>query len=187
MTEAAKPASPTQQITGAWVLCGSAKFEKAYHDWARWLAFAGNPAFSLACFPSQMEGKNWYTDAQKAMLDHVHLRKIDMAQVVLVLNVGGYVGASTIQEILYAITKGKPVFSIEPFKSKALKPADRVVEFTSYMDDAPTEIYHVVGLDLERLITKTSVPKAEPEVARDKEPTERTVPPTPDSKVGNDE
>lgn len=164
MTEAPKP-SPAQNVVGAWVLCGSAKFEKAYHDWSRWLAFAGHPCFSLACFPSQMEGKNWYTDAQKAMLDHVHIRKIDMAQVVLVLNVGGYVGASTIQGILYAITKGKPVFSIEPFKSKALKPPDRVVEFTSYMEDAPTEIYHVVGLDLERLITKAAVPKAEPEVA----------------------
>lgn len=165
MTEEVKRTpAPAPTITGPWVLCGSAKFEKAYHDWSRWLAFAGHPCFTLACFPSQMGEKGWYTEAQKAMLDHVHFRKIDMAQVVLILNVGGYVGASTIQEILYAITKGKAIFSIEPFKSKALKPADRVVEFTSYMEDAPTEIYHVVGLDLERLIVRPAVGKAEPEV-----------------------
>lgn len=176
MTEEKKPA-PAPTITGPWVLCGSAKFEKAYHDWSRWLTFAGHPCFSLACFPSQMgANKNWYTDAQKAMLDHVHIRKIDLAQVVLVLNVGGYIGGSTIQEILYAITKGKPIFSIEPFKGTALKLSERAVEFTSYMEDAPSEIYHVVGLDLARFIVRPPVPKDEPEVPN-KEPAERSLPP----------
>jgi len=172
----------TDVISGPWTLIGSARFEKAYHDWSRWLAFAGHPCFSLACFPSQMEemgGKDWYTPAQKAMLDHVHLRKIDMSQVVLVLNVGGYIGGSTIQEMLYAITKGKAVFSIEPFKNKAVKLSDRAIEFSSYMEDSPTELYRVVGADLEKYIVKASTPKAEPEVAaKSQEPAERTAKPS---------
>lgn len=156
---------PTEAIVGPWTLIGSGKFEYAYHDWSRWLAFGGHPCFSLACFPSQMNGKDWYTDAQKAMLDHVHLRKIDMSQCVLVLNVGGYVGGSTMLELLYAISKGKAVFSIEPFKNKDVKLSERAIEFGSYMDDAPTEIYRVYGKDLEKYIVVPTVPAKEPEVA----------------------
>lgn len=177
-----KPTKQPEAIVGPWTLIGSGKFEQAYHDWSRWLAFAGHPCFSLACFPSQMKGKDWYTDAQKAMLDHIHLRKIDMSQCVLVLNVGGYIGSSTVMEMLYSLQRSKAVFSIEPFKNKAIKPSDRSVEFTSYMEDAPQEVYRVFGSDLEKFITKPSVPKAEPEVAA-----AAKTPPVPDDKVGNHE
>ena len=40
-----------------------------------------------------------YTDGKKAMLDELHKRKIDLADRVLVLNVGGYIGDSTRSEI----------------------------------------------------------------------------------------
>jgi hypothetical protein len=43
----------------------------------------------------------------KAMLDNLHLRKIDLADEVLVLNVGGYVGQSTAREVAYAIAQQK--------------------------------------------------------------------------------
>lgn len=49
------------------------------------------------------------TDDQKAALDELHLRKIDLADRVLVVNPGGYVGESTRREIAYARAAGKPV------------------------------------------------------------------------------
>jgi hypothetical protein len=50
----------------------------------------------------------------KAMLDQLHLRKIDLADEVLVLNVGGYVGESTRREIEYARKRGKVLRYLEP-------------------------------------------------------------------------
>jgi hypothetical protein len=45
----------------------------------------------------------------KEMLDDMHLRKIDMADEVMVINPGGYIGQSTRREIEYAKSVGKPV------------------------------------------------------------------------------
>ena len=50
----------------------------------------------------------------KQQLDELHLRKIDLADEVLVLNVGGYVGSSTKREIAYAEANGKTVRWWEP-------------------------------------------------------------------------
>jgi hypothetical protein len=43
------------------------------------------------------------------MLDDMHKRKIDMADEIFVINVGGYIGQSTRSEIAYAESKGIPV------------------------------------------------------------------------------
>lgn len=45
----------------------------------------------------------------KEALDQLHLRKIDLADEVLILNVGGYIGDSTRRELEYAITNGKKI------------------------------------------------------------------------------
>jgi nucleoside 2-deoxyribosyltransferase len=52
-------------------------------------------------------------DRIKEMLDQLHLRKIDLANEVLVLNVGGYIGDSTAREAGYAYHLGKPVRWLE--------------------------------------------------------------------------
>jgi PAS domain-containing protein len=49
----------------------------------------------------------------KEMLDDMHKRKIDMADEILVINVGGYIGSSTKSEIEYAKKTGKPVNYLE--------------------------------------------------------------------------
>ena len=54
------------------------------------------------------------TDEQKIALDALHLRKIDLADRVLVVNPGGYVGESTSREIAYARAAGKPVSFTDP-------------------------------------------------------------------------
>ena len=50
----------------------------------------------------------------KEMLDDMHLRKIDLADEIFVINVGGYIGESSRREIGYAEKKGKKVNYLEP-------------------------------------------------------------------------
>jgi hypothetical protein len=50
----------------------------------------------------------------KEMLDDMHKRKIDMADGIYVINVGGYIGSSTRGEIEYAKATGKTVEYLEP-------------------------------------------------------------------------
>jgi hypothetical protein len=52
-------------------------------------------------------------DRVKTMLDELHLRKIDLADEVLILNVDGYIGQSTRNELDYALVHGKPVRFLE--------------------------------------------------------------------------
>ena len=49
----------------------------------------------------------------KEMLDDMYKRKIDMADEIFVINVGGYIGESTKSEIKYAIANNKKVNYLE--------------------------------------------------------------------------
>lgn len=57
----------------------------------------------------------------KSALDQLHLRKIDLADEVFVLNVGGYIGDSTRAEIDYAVKIGKPVRYLEDINPAAIE------------------------------------------------------------------
>ena len=50
-------------------------------------------------------------------LDELHLQKIDIADHLHVMNIGGYIGESTRREIHYAKATGKPIIYEEPVKS----------------------------------------------------------------------
>lgn len=52
-------------------------------------------------------------EGRKEHFDELHKRKIDLADEVLVVNIGGYIGESTRSEINYAITHNKPVKYLE--------------------------------------------------------------------------
>jgi len=67
------------------------------------LTFAG----LIVLAPS--EGGDLITDEQKTALDALHQRKIDPADRLLVVNPGGYIGASTSREIAHARATGKPI------------------------------------------------------------------------------
>lgn len=54
------------------------------------------------------------------MLDELHKRKIDLADEVLILNVGGYIGKSTKSELDYAIEHGKTIRFLQPEKAPQL-------------------------------------------------------------------
>ena len=49
----------------------------------------------------------------KETVDEVHKRKIDIADELFILNVGGYIGESTANEIAYANRLGKPIKYLE--------------------------------------------------------------------------
>ena len=49
------------------------------------------------------------SDAQKALLDSLHLDKIRLADEILVIDPDGYIGESTANEIAFAISIDKPV------------------------------------------------------------------------------
>lgn len=88
-------------------LCGSSRF-RAEHDAAnRDLTMAGHIVLGLGTF-SHSDG-TVLSDAEKAALDKLHLAKIDLADEVVVVSPGGYIGASTAGEIAYAEKIGKAV------------------------------------------------------------------------------
>ena len=93
-------------------LCGSTKFKGAFEDAARREGLAGRIVLTVPCFghmgdlpPEACQGGH----PTKKMLDHLHFRKIDLADEILVLNVDGYIGHSTRREIVYAMGSGKRV------------------------------------------------------------------------------
>ena len=89
-------------------ICGSTRFVEQMRAANRDLTFAG----VIVVAPG--EADEVVTDDQKTALDALHLRKIDLADRVLVVNPGGYVGESTRREIAYARATGKPVSFTDP-------------------------------------------------------------------------
>jgi hypothetical protein len=92
-------------------LCGSTRFVEEFNRHRKELTEHGQIVLSIEVVTSQArEHDPQHADpALKARLDELHKRKIDLADYVLVLNVGGYIGESTRSEISYASTLGKPV------------------------------------------------------------------------------
>jgi hypothetical protein len=99
-------------------LCGSTRFVDAFRGANLRETLAGNIVLSIGCnmktddeifghLPADKLG------AIKARLDNLHLHKIDLADEVLILNVGGYIGESTQRELEYARAHGKGIRFLE--------------------------------------------------------------------------
>lgn len=99
-------------------LCGSTRFYDAFQRANYDETMAGRIVLSVGFYPHAQERAHGQavgcTAEQKQALDELHKRKIDLADEVLVLNVGGYVGDSTRSEIAYAVEHGKTVRWLEP-------------------------------------------------------------------------
>lgn len=81
-------------------LCGSARFENEFKKVNRVLTLAGHVVYSLAVYPSDMNGnKDWYSPHQKLILDEVHFEKIRNSEGIYIIAPGGYIGESTKREI----------------------------------------------------------------------------------------
>lgn len=92
-------------------LCGSTKFKDEFVKQNARLTMAGKIVLSVGFF----HHAEWreISDAEKVALDELHKHKIDLADEVFVINVGGYIGDSTRSEIDYAVAAGKPVEFLE--------------------------------------------------------------------------
>ena len=100
-------------------LCGSTRFKDQFMEEQKKLTLEGNIVISVGLFGHSGDQEVWENMDEgtltktKEMLDDMHKRKIDMADAIFVINVGGYVGSSTKSEIEYAITHGKEVRYLE--------------------------------------------------------------------------
>ena len=96
-------------------LCGSTRFKDAFIEAQRRLTLEGKIVISVGLFNHSgdeeiCDGMDEGTVSKTLeMLDDMHKRKIDMADSIYVINVGGYIGESTKSEIRYAENQGKKV------------------------------------------------------------------------------
>ncbi len=103
-------------------LCGSTRFGDAFQKANLDLTLVGIIVLSIGC-NMKTDGELFdrlTTDQRnqiKVRLDKLHLRKIDLADRVYVLNVGGYIGDSTRAEVAYAESLGKRIEYLEPLVS----------------------------------------------------------------------
>lgn len=125
-------------------LCGSTRFPEAFREANLRETLAGRIVLSIGCdtkSDADLVASGELPEKAKAKLDELHLKKIDLADEILVLNVGGYLGESTQAEIEHARAMGKRVrwlephegFEQEPFREpkdklvrRLLKPGDTI-------------------------------------------------------------
>ena len=93
-------------------LCGSTRFKDQFLEAQNRLTLEGNIVISVGLFGHSGDDEVW-TDGTKEMLDDMHKCKIDMADAIYVINVGGYIGESTRSEIKYARANGKQILYLE--------------------------------------------------------------------------
>lgn len=101
-------------------LCGSTRFKNEFIEAQKRLTLEGNIVISVGLFSHS--GDQEVLDnideetltKTKEMLADIHKRKIDMADSIYILNVGGYIGESTKSEIEYARLHVKGIEYLEP-------------------------------------------------------------------------
>ena len=94
-------------------LCGSTRFKEQFMEVQKRLTLEGCIVISVGLFGHSGDGDVWKPGV-KEMREDMHLRKIDMAEEIFVINVGGYSGDSTRREIAYAERTGKTIKYLEP-------------------------------------------------------------------------
>lgn len=107
-------------------LCGSTRFKDNFIEEQKRLTLGGNIVISVGLFGHSGDNEVW-SEGIKEMLDNMHLRKIDMADEIFVINKDFYIGESTKREIDYAIKTNKPVIYMQnrPFGRAPGRPTGR--------------------------------------------------------------
>jgi cell division protein FtsB len=105
-------------------LCSSTRFYEEFQKVNAQETLAGNIVLSIAAFASSeveyFAGLSKQEGEQlKKTLDELHLRKIELADEVPIINKGGYIGESTKRELEYAQTLGKVIRWLEPKEENA--------------------------------------------------------------------
>ena len=92
-------------------LCGSIRFGEMFRYVNQRETLAGKIVLAPGCF--QGDAVLEVLPGVKQQLDELHVHKIALADEILVVNVGGYVGEPTRREIAYARQQGKRVRWLE--------------------------------------------------------------------------
>ena len=100
-------------------LCGSTRFKDEFLEAQKRLTLEGNIVISVGLFGHFGDDVVW-TEGVKDMLDRQHLAKIDLADEIFVINVGGYIGDSTRREIAYAEFRGKTITYLEESRKPSI-------------------------------------------------------------------
>ena len=93
-------------------LCGSTRFSEAFRKANLEETLKGKIVLSIGC-DFKSDDALGLTEDDKKRMDELHLKKIDLADEVLILNVGGYIGESTRRELEYAKRNGKRIRFLE--------------------------------------------------------------------------
>jgi len=108
--------------------CGSSRFtaDMAVLMWE--CEKMGNICIGLHLMPSgygeaKGYGKEYHhlgeLEGVEKQMDELHLRKIDLADMVYIININGYIGESTRNEINYAEKLGKPIeYLVKPTENQ---------------------------------------------------------------------
>lgn len=94
--------------------CGSLRFKGAFQKAEYESLLDGHIALLPCCMFVDIQREYGAESDYKIKADELHKRKIDLCDEMMVLNVGGYIGASTRSEIEYAVSIGKPIKYLEP-------------------------------------------------------------------------
>ena len=100
-------------------LCGSTRFKDEFMEAQKRLTLEGKIVISVGLFGHSGDKEVWENMDEgtltktKEMLDDMHKRKIDLADSIYVINVGGYIGDSTRSEIEYAEKHDKKIEYLE--------------------------------------------------------------------------
>lgn len=97
------------------VLCGSTKFKSEFEQVKKRLVLEGNIVMDLALYGHSGDTEALSKETYDLLFD-MHLQKIRMADIVYVVNPGGYIGDSTKKEIEYAKSIGKDILYLEERK-----------------------------------------------------------------------
>lgn len=89
------------------VLCGSTRFKREFELATLQESLKDHIVLSVCCF-THADNIN-ITRQQKIQFNILHYYKIDLADEVLVIDVGGYIGQSTQEEIDHARAHRKPI------------------------------------------------------------------------------
>lgn len=93
-------------------LCGSTRFSEEFRKANLRETLAGKIVLSIGCDMRSDDAIGLGPEV-KTMLDDLHLEKIELADEVLILNVGGYIGESTKRELEYARRLHKTIRFLE--------------------------------------------------------------------------
>ena len=93
-------------------LCGSMRFKNEMINIAAELELNGDVVIQCIYFPQDKKLSNFELE----MLSKLHYKKIEISDAIYVVNVNGYIGESTKNEIEYARSLNKEILSLESLR-----------------------------------------------------------------------